>query len=168
MASNPPTTPENNHPTMSANQQHEADILRALEISPYELVVLEKHLLSHGWIPNTTNEEAIKEAVFNFRESFLAANRYQFPGPVNRLNFLFDAFLGHEEDFLIDMGVQEMCDIVLNRETAKYNAVRSLIADIAVRESRKRNGRDGFLALAEYVCRTTSSPLQRGHILISS
>jgi hypothetical protein len=132
-------TPDNNLPAMTASQQQEVDLLHTLEISLYELVVLEKHLLSHGWIPQTTNEEAIKEAVFNFRESFFTANRYKSHRRINRLNTLFDAFHGDEEDFLIDMGVQEMFDIVLSRETAKYNAVRSLIADVAGRESRKRN-----------------------------
>jgi hypothetical protein len=110
-------THNNDLPAMTATQQQEADILRALEVSPYELVVLEKHLLSHGWIPQTTNEEAMKKAVFNFHDSFFTANRYKFHRRVSRLNTLFDAFNSDKEDFLIDMGVQGMFDIMLNRET---------------------------------------------------
>jgi hypothetical protein len=55
---------------LSASQQHKSSLLQALEISPYELAILEKHLLSHGWVPFSTSEEAIDEAVLKFRESF--------------------------------------------------------------------------------------------------
>ena len=135
----PSTNPDTSHSTMSAAQQHEADLLRALDISPYELSFLKKHLVNHGWIPNTSDEEVIEEAVFNFRESFFADDRHKFIDRVDRLNTLFDPYSADEEyypDYQDDF--EEAYNRRLTRETAKYNAVRSLITDLAVRESRKR------------------------------
>lgn len=138
MASNAQNTPNISQPAKSTSQQHEADLLRALEISPFELAFLEKHLLGHGWVPNTTDEAAIKEAVYDFRVSFVTPNRYKFCEAVERLNTLFDAYPADEEIFTVDEDAQDIFDRRLNRETAKYNAVRSLITDLAIRESRKR------------------------------
>ena len=142
MASGTQTPPDISQPAMSATKQQDADLARVLEITPYELVVLEKHLLSHGWIPGTAHEDAVKEAVFHFRESFFAANCYKFNHHVDRLNTLFDAYPGDEEYFApIDQSAEEAWARRLSRETTKYNAVRSLIAEIATRESRKRGNR---------------------------
>lgn len=154
MATNPQTPPDTSQPAMSALQQQEANLAHTLEITPYELVVLEKHLLSHGWIPGTAHEDAVKEAVFNFRESFFAANCFKFHFRVDRLNTLFDAYPTDEEYFApIDQSAEEAWARRLNRETTKYNAARSLIADLAVRESRKRpvGGDFGIGVLVEYV-----------------
>jgi len=146
MDPDPQTTPDTSLPGLSPIQQHEANLLRALEISPYELVVLEKHLLSYGWIPQTTNEEAIKEAVFQLRESFFAANCYKFHRRVSRLNTLFEEDPDDEDLFgPVDETVAEAYDRRLSRDTAKYNAVRTLITDLAFRESRKRqNGGQAY------------------------
>ena len=141
MASSPQTAPDTSQPATSASQQHEASLLRALEISPYELTYLERHLSKYGWIQKTTDEAAIKDAVFKFRESFFATDCYKFNDRVDRLNNLFDAFPGDDEEAFSptdDMYCEEAFERRLNRETAKYNAVRSLIADLAMRESRKR------------------------------
>lgn len=138
MASNAQNPPNISQPAKSASQQHEADLLRALEINPFELAFLEKHLLSHGWVPNTTDEAAIKEAFYNFCVSFLTPNRYEFCHAVERLNTLFDAYPADEELFTVDEAAQDIFDRRLNRETAKYNAVRSLIIDLVIRESCKR------------------------------
>ena len=151
MASNPQTSPNTlpnttsgtnpdiSHSTMSVAQQHEADLLRALEISPYKLSFLKKHLLDHGWIPNTSDEEVIEDTVFKFRESFFADDRHKFINRVDRLNTLFDPYPDDEEfysDYEDDL--VEAYNRRLNRETAKYNAVRFLITDLAIRQSRKR------------------------------
>jgi hypothetical protein len=102
MASNPETPPKNKALTMSATQQFEAQLLSVLEISSYELAVLEKHFLSNGYVPDTTDEAAIKDAVFDFRESFFAFNPYNnplFSSRAARLNTLFDAYPDDEEYF---------------------------------------------------------------------
>ena len=57
MAPDPQTTTEGKTPTTSATQQLKTQLLHALEISLYELAVLEKHLVSHSWIPNTTQRD---------------------------------------------------------------------------------------------------------------
>lgn len=110
------TNPDASHSTISVTQQHEANLLRALETSPHELAYLEKHLLNNNWIPNSADEAAIKDAVFNF---------------------LFRAYSDDEEyhdpDNYEDYEVTR--DRKLSRETAKYHGVRSLIADIAMREN---------------------------------
>lgn len=141
MATNPQTPPDTSQPAMSATQQHEANILRALEVSPYELSFLAKHLLSHDWIPDSTDEQTINDAVFDFCESFHTGDRYLFPKRVDRLNFIFRAYSDDEEYFDPDdyEDFKEAQERRLGRETAEYNALRSLIAVIAIRESRKRN-----------------------------
>jgi hypothetical protein len=159
MASNAQTTPEASPPAMTITQQHEANILRALEISPYELAFLEKHLLNNDWIPNATDEAAINDAVFDFCESYLTNTRYQFPERVNRLNFLFRAFTDDEEMYDPDdyADYQEMRDRRLGRETAKYHAVRSLIADLTYRKNGVRD--PGAQVIVEYVRDVFSYPL---------
>jgi hypothetical protein len=130
---------------LSASQQHKSSLLQALEISPYELAILEKHLLSHGWVPISTSEEAIDEAVLKFRESFYQPDRYKFPCNVWRLDTLFEAYHEVDEAYKMDQfdGLRDMFVSDLERETTKYNAVRAIIADIAVREERKRGESDG-------------------------
>jgi hypothetical protein len=129
----------------SASQQHKSRLLQALEISPYELAILEKHLLSHGWIPETTSEEAIDEAVLKFCESFHQPNHSKFPYKVWRLNTLFEAYVEDDEAHRVGGFIDNVRDdfvCVLKRETAKYDAVRTIIADIAIREERKRGDGD--------------------------
>lgn len=153
------STPDTSQPVMTITQQHEANILRALEISPYELAFLEKHLLNNDWIPNATDEATINDAVFDFCESYHTNTRYEFPERVNRLNFLFRAFTDDEEMYDPDTHAdyQEMRDRRLGRETAKYHAVRSLIADLTYRKNGVRN--PGAQAVVEYVRDVFSYPL---------
>jgi hypothetical protein len=159
MASNAQTTPDASPPAMTITQQHEANILRALEISPYELAFLEKHLLNNDWIPNTTDEAAINDAVFDFCESYHTNTRYQFPERVNRLNILFRAFTDEEEMYDPDdyADYQEWGNRRLGRETAKYHAVRALIADLTYRKNGVRNL--GAQVILEYVRDIFSYPL---------
>ncbi|GAB7332218.1 hypothetical protein MBLNU13_g04074t2 [Cladosporium sp. NU13] len=116
MASNAQTTPDTSHSTMSITQRQEANILH---------------------IPNTTDEAAINDAVFDFCESFHADGRYEFPERVNRLNFLFRAYSDDEELFDPDTyaDFQEARNRRLSREITKYHGVRSLISELAFRKS---------------------------------
>ncbi|GAB7332217.1 hypothetical protein MBLNU13_g04074t1 [Cladosporium sp. NU13] len=88
-------------------------------------------------IPNTTDEAAINDAVFDFCESFHADGRYEFPERVNRLNFLFRAYSDDEELFDPDTyaDFQEARNRRLSREITKYHGVRSLISELAFRKS---------------------------------
>ena len=145
--------PDTSLPALSPTQQHEANLLRALEISPHELAFLEKHLLNNDWIPNTADEEAINDAVFDFCESFHAVDRCKFPDRVGILNFLFRAFSDEEEYFepYTYEDLQEARDRRLSRETARYHGVRSLIADLAFRKSGIRDD-NPWRAAIERVC----------------
>lgn len=56
--------------TVSTTKTFEQTLLTDLEISPYDLIVLKRYLKANHWIPATTSEEAIEDAVFRFRETF--------------------------------------------------------------------------------------------------
>jgi hypothetical protein len=159
MASEPQTTPNTSLPAFGPIELQEAIILPALDISPYELAFLGKHLLDNDWIPNTADEKAINDAVFDLCESFHANNRYEFPGRVHRLNFLFRAYSDEEEmrdpDNILEF--QEARDRRLSRETAKYNTVRSFIADLTMRKNGVRDR--AAQAMLEYVRDVFSCPL---------
>jgi hypothetical protein len=145
----PPATKENEsqQQTVGPAREQRTRLLKTLEISPYELVILEKHLLAHDWIPKDTSEEAIDEAVFKFRESFGNHDRgYRttsiFPKKAYRLEELFEASYFEDLEEWQDRDVDDwkgIYDLKLQRETAKYDAVRAIIVDIAAREERKRS-----------------------------
>lgn len=147
--------PDTSPPAMTITQQHEANILRALEISPYDGETPPQQRL----IPNATDEAAINDAVFDFCESYHSNTRYEFPERVNRLNFLFRAFTDEEEMYNPDdyADYQEWGNRRLGRETAKYHAVRSLIADLTYRKNGVRN--PGAQVILEYVRDIFSYPL---------
>jgi hypothetical protein len=145
MATEPPKSNENENlqqttSAQSAAQQQRTYLLQNLEISQYELGFLERYLLTAGWVPASTTEAAIDEAVYNFRADRSSIERYDFPQNVWRLNTLFDAYIDDEDGWkMSDVGNWRetfVCD--LQRETAKYDAVRTIFADLATSESRKR------------------------------
>lgn len=71
------------------------DVYTALEISPYELTSLKKYLIAapEGWIPDSTSEEAIEDAVYNFHASFKSRNGKDPRFPVySRIQTLWDAW----------------------------------------------------------------------------
>ena len=124
-------------------QDFEATLLESLEISSWDLAVLEHHLVAAKWVPSSTEEEAVKEAVFRFRQSYESATvDYDSIFSRNkRLIRLFHIWNDKEveesepEDAYEYMYHGEKFQLIVKRETAKYNAVRSLIAHLAARKN---------------------------------
>jgi hypothetical protein len=48
-----------------------------LEISSYDLAVLKRHLIAQKWIPASTDEDAIEDAVFRFRRTYRPDRAFQ-------------------------------------------------------------------------------------------
>jgi len=121
----------------------EATLLESLDISSYDLAVLEHHLVAAKWVPSSSDEDAIKDAVFRFRQSY-ESDDYDyskiFPGH-ERLASLFETFIDEDvaecqmEYSYRDLGPVGQFKLIVKRETAKYNAVRALIAHLAARKS---------------------------------
>lgn len=127
-------------------QDFEATILEALEISSFDLEVLRRYLVSSRWVPASTDEEAAADAVFKFRKSYkpFSCSHHQ-AFPLNkRLARLFEVWGTEEiEDWEEKVGMSERSprehyELEVQRETAKYNAMRTLFVHLADRESRKR------------------------------
>lgn len=123
-------------------QDFEATLLEPLEISSYDLAVLEHHLVAAKWVPNSNEEAAIKDAVFRFRQSYKSADyKYRTIFPDNeRLTRLFEIWPDQEVEESEMEGANEYMNplhkfnLVVKRETAKYNAVRSLTTHLAARK----------------------------------
>lgn len=142
----PANSGEHQENKADAEQDFEATMLAALEISSYDLEVLKRYLLSILWVPISTDEEAIADAVFRFRKSYKRAGcNYHNVFPENkRLVRLFEVWATVEieewetEFEFAELSPRENHNLELQRETAKYNAIRTLFAHLADRESRKR------------------------------
>lgn len=127
--------------TAEQAQDFETTLLTALEISPYDLEVLERFLIAEKWIPVSTDEQAIKNAVYMFRKSYKSDDyRLVFRGNP-RLHRLFEVWADEDiEEFVIDCGDMDPrahFEIYLQRETAKYKGVRALFAHLAARNKRQ-------------------------------
>jgi hypothetical protein len=55
---------------VNSEWEFEATITTALKISPFDLEVLKRHLLSTAWIPSSADEAAITDAVFRLRKLY--------------------------------------------------------------------------------------------------
>ena len=139
----PVDTSEQRKKTSVPWQDFEVTLLQSLEISSWDLAVLEHHLVAAKWVPSSTEEDAVKEAVFRLRQSYESAVvDYASIFPRNeRLTRLFDIWTDMEveeaemEDMHRYMDPGEKFKLIVKRETAKYNAVRSLIAHLAARKN---------------------------------
>lgn len=138
----PVNTSEQRKETSIPWQDFEATLLESLEISSWDLAVLEHHLVAAKWVPSSNDEDAIKEAVFEFRQSYesAAVDYASIFSRNKRLTRLFHTWNDREveeselEDAYVDMYPEEKFQFIVKRETAKYNAVRSFIAHLAVRK----------------------------------
>lgn len=122
-------------------QDFEATLLKPLEISSYDLAGLEHHLVAAKWVPISTDEDAIKHAVFRFRQSYQSAD-YEYEDIFSdneRLVRLFECWAEEEverdESDFAESGHKAFYELVFKRATAKYNAVRALISHLTVRKS---------------------------------
>lgn len=120
-----------------SGQDFEAAILTALEISAYDLEVLERYLIEKKMIPTSTDEDATKDTVYKFRKSYVTGGYFLFASNP-RLNKLFNAWNDENVESWVrksgGLDVRARSALKLRRETDKYNAVRALIAHLAARE----------------------------------
>lgn len=127
-------------------KEFDATIAATLEFSSYDLAVLKRHLIAQKWIPDSTDEDEIEDAVFRFRRTYRSDRTYQidydytsiFRGN-KRLARLFEVWASEEiEDSEAERSFDpnEVNEREVQRETAKYDAVRTLIAHLAARKSR--------------------------------
>lgn len=123
----------------------EAAISAALEISSFDLAVLKRHLIAQNWVSASTDEDLIEDAVFRFRRTYRPDRAYQINLDYEntfkdnrRLTTLFDVWASEqiremEADY--DYDPKSLHELELQRETAKYDAVRALFAHLAARKS---------------------------------
>ena len=104
-------------------QAQETRIRTALEINSHGLAILERYLVAEGHVPNTTDEQAARDAVFNLHELF---SRTIFP----QGSPLSDLFVASREGTNPHRAFEKR-----ESESANYDAVRDLILMLAVRKA---------------------------------
>jgi hypothetical protein len=126
---NKSSTPDHRHQRFlsiaSGGRQAQARIRRDLEVNSYDLAALERYLIRKGHIPESTNEQASRDAVFKLRklcDQDLHACPLNAPG--KSMRELFSASSGARND----TGIQES-------ESAKYDAFMDLVLMLAVRKA---------------------------------
>ena len=146
MATAPPAYDgEQRQQKSETTKDFDATIAATLEISSYDLAVLKRHLIAQKWIPASTDEDAIEDAVFRFRRTYRPDRAFQtdydykniFKGN-KRLMRLFEVWASDEiEDSEAERSFDpnEVNEREVHRETAKYDAVRDLIAHLAARKN---------------------------------
>jgi hypothetical protein len=145
MTSATPTNAEEQKP-VKTEREFEATIITALEISPYDLKALKHYLLLAKWIPVSTDEAAITDAVLKLRQFYEYNHNHVWAFSDNvRLQRLFEARgTGWIEDWESDFGLtgrapKATYDLEVRRKTIKYNAVRDLFMHMAVSEASERD-----------------------------
>lgn len=105
------------------SQAKETRIRRILEINSFDLHKLEHHLTDYGYIPDSSDEQAARDAVFRFRNDF-NVNTFSLG---SKLRNLFEPS-GEAFDLVSDATDREA-------ESVKYDAVRDFIHMLAVRKA---------------------------------
>jgi hypothetical protein len=105
-------------------QAEETRIRRALEINSFDLTTLKHHLMENDCIPDSSDEQAARDAAFRFRKNYTVNTS---PVGANLRNGLFAA---SENAFELD---SDAC--VRESESVKYDAVRDFILMLAVRKA---------------------------------
>jgi hypothetical protein len=149
MATAPPAYDgEHKQQKSQAAKSFDATISASLEISSYDLAVLKRQLIAHKWVPASTDEDAIEDAVLRFRRTYRPNRAYQPDYDYEnifrdnkRLMRLFEVWASEEiEESEADRSFDpnEVNEREVERETAKYEAVRALIAHLAARKNYAR------------------------------
>lgn len=104
-------------------QAEETRIRRILEINSFDLYTLEHHLMEKGYILDSGDEQAARDAVFRFRKHY---NVNTFPlGPV-----LSNLFTASDKSFDLETDAD-----IRESESAKYDAVRDFVLMLTVRKA---------------------------------
>jgi len=110
-------------------QAEETRIRRALDINSFDLATLEHALMEKGYVPDSTDEQAARDAVFRLRKGYKIIGW----GPSHPLGpdlaNLFTARL-HDAN-------------KVESESVKYEAVRDLIRKLAIRKAHTSASQEG-------------------------
>lgn len=123
-------------------QAEETRIRRILEINSFELNVLEHHLTENGYIPDSSDDQAARHAVFKFHNDFKSSRH-----TLVDLRSLFEAS-GDAFDLISDAIIKEA-------ESVKYDAVKDFILMLAARKAQtsatqqQQGTRDSDVAVKE-------------------
>lgn len=96
-------------------------IRKALGLNSFDLTALERYLDQEGYVPDSTNEQALRDSVFKFRKLFNKGSPFALSTPHPSLRDIFKPG-------------PEATDI-REAESAKYDTVKDLIRMLAVRKA---------------------------------
>jgi hypothetical protein len=99
----------------------EVRIRKALGLNSFDLTALERYLDQEGYVPDSTNEQALRDSVFKFRNLFNKGSPFALSTPHPSLHDIFKPG-------------PEATDI-REAESAKYDTVKDLIRMLAVRKA---------------------------------
>jgi hypothetical protein len=109
----------------SEDRQTQARIRRALGINSYDLTALERYLLKKGYVPDSTDEQASRDAVFKLRKLCdQDLHAYPLNSPGISMRGLFSA----------SPGIRDHAEVV-ESESSKYDAFLDLFLMLAVRKA---------------------------------
>lgn len=150
MASSPPPQDHEVQRKAIAICELETAVLHELKISSYDLAVLKKFFIDQKLFPRLSDQQSIDAKALEFRESYYDDPPTFAHNP--RLDTLFetrsDDGIVHGDDFdeffrdSLDIPTYERREI--QGETAKFNALRAVITDVATcqRQQRLKTGRE--------------------------
>lgn len=114
-------------------QAEETRIRRALVINSFDLAALEKYLEQAGYIPNSTDEQAVRDSVFKLRQDFLKCTPTFERPPRGSLHKIFEPVPEVGQGRTSTVAQREAAR--LEAESTKCDAVRDLIRMLAVRKA---------------------------------
>lgn len=110
-------------------QVEETRIRRALDINSFDLATLEHALMEKGYVPDSTDEQAARDAVFRLRKGYTIIG-WTAAHPLGpELANLFTARL-HDAN-------------KVESKSVKYEAVRDLIRMLAIRKAQASASQEG-------------------------
>lgn len=120
--------------SMACNDREaeETRIRRALVINSFDLAALEKYLEQAGYIPNSADEQAVRDSVFQLRQDYQKCTP-TFERPHGSLHVIFEPFLEVEQERKRTSTQREAARF--EAESIKYDAVRDLIRMLAARNA---------------------------------
>jgi len=110
----------------------EVRIRKALELNSFDLTALERYLEQGGYVPNSTDDQALRDCVFSFRNLFNHGSPFPPNTPHPSLHSIFKC----APDATHSTDVRES-------ESAKYDTVRDLIRMLAMRKAQQQQGSGG-------------------------
>lgn len=113
-------------------QAEETRIRRILGITSFDLANLENYLAQNGHVPDSTDEQAVRDAVLAFRGLYVTSPP-RLQAPLGFLDSIFAASV--DPDQVTGMTYAQREVVYRESESKKYDAVRDLIRMFVVRKA---------------------------------